>query len=827
LDKPRETTLADIRPAREMSGHTASLIAEAIEPNHRYSQAPLSGYAAGRLILAGDTSVRLAVILDALAWLEAQQQQYWSGGWKNSTNEVWMVQNALRSAVVGLARGKLELHPTDIRELLGHVGAGQSQWLIPVDSILTMIEGWCRQSGRTLIEATIVNPQARRLLLTFAEERLQAGRAEHRRTGERLKRLLFGQPAEPPIIREPLFVWAKPLEALTSTASVQQAHWIDLLRHARLSENKSAPSKSWLTTARAIRAKIGQDPVSQLTLLCLENSIPDPTTPDPNDNILKGLIWMLSDAEPGTTAGVVGNFAALCFQKVPGVGARSYKLGNACLHVLAELQGLEPLSQLVRIRNRTRYPTVRSLVDKKLRRVAERLELSQPDLEELSVPAYGLSPSGEVEQTIGESKAVISLNEDGDVTLQWIGPDLKPRAAPPKAMREAYPDDVKKAKRLVRTLEDEIAAQTRRIERLLATERELGIEAWRQRYGDHPLVSILAKRLIWHVIDANGAVPALWRGKQFERSDGTVLSVTNAKISLWHPIQSSAGEVLAWRQRLRALDVKQPIKQAFREIYRLTDAERHTEVYSNRFAAHIMRQHQFGQLCQQRNWRYSLQGMFDGANTPCLELPGNLEASFFVEPIESEASPSSIYLYVATDQVRFRRRDTEEPLMLDKIPERVFSEVMRDVDLFVSVCTIGNNPEWTDGGAVGPFNYWREYSFGNLTGLGESRRELLQEVLPSLAIADQCEIDSKYVKVRGNLRSYKIHIGSGNILMEPNDQYLCIVPAPAKPGKGPGSVINFDGDRTFSIIISKALMLARDDEIGDSSIVRQIRTGLN
>jgi hypothetical protein len=31
--------------------------------------------------------------------------------------------------------------------------------------------------------------------------------------------------------------------------------------------------------------------------------------------------------------------------------------------------------------------------------------------------------------------------------------------------------------------------------------------------------------------------------------------------------------------------------------------------------------------------------------------------------------------------------------------------------------------------------------------------------------------------VQRYVRTYRIYLGSGNILMEPNDQYLCIVPA--------------------------------------------------
>jgi hypothetical protein len=58
--------------------------------------------------------------------------------------------------------------------------------------------------------------------------------------------------------------------------------------------------------------------------------------------------------------------------------------------------------------------------------------------------------------------------------------------------------------------------------------------------------------------------------------------------------------------------------------------------------------------------------------------------------------------------------------------------------------------------------------------------------------------------------------------MTPNDQYLCIVPDSAKSADGK-VFLPFDGDRTLSIILSKALMLADDTKIKDPSIVSQIR----
>jgi hypothetical protein len=57
--------------------------------------------------------------------------------------------------------------------------------------------------------------------------------------------------------------------------------------------------------------------------------------------------------------------------------------------------------------------------------------------------------------------------------------------------------------------------------------------------------------------------------------------------------------------------------------------------------------------------------------------------------------------------------------------------------------------------------------------------------------------------------------------MEPNDQYLCIVPDSVKE-RDPGLFLPFEGDHTLSLIISKALLLAADSTISDPVIREQI-----
>jgi len=56
--------------------------------------------------------------------------------------------------------------------------------------------------------------------------------------------------------------------------------------------------------------------------------------------------------------------------------------------------------------------------------------------------------------------------------------------------------------------------------------------------------------------------------------------------------------------------------------------------------------------------------------------------------------------------------------------------------------------------------------------------------------------------------------------MEPNDRYLCIVPN-RKSEKFDKLFLPFEGDQLLSIIVSKALLLADDQQIKDPVILEQ------
>jgi hypothetical protein len=146
------------------------------------------------------------------------------------------------------------------------------------------------------------------------------------------------------------------------------------------------------------------------------------------------------------------------------------------------------------------------------------------------------------------------------------------------------------------------------------------------------------------------------------------------------------------------------------------------------------------------------------------------------------------------------------------------------VDLFVGVASVGNDPTWNDsGGGVPAYrDYWQSYSFGELSEVAKNRKETLVRLLPRLKIASVSNISDKFLVVKGKLRTYKIHIGSTNILMEPNDQYLCIVPDRSQKVKTDQVFLPFEGDTGLSVVLSKAFLLFDDDKIKDPTIVSQI-----
>lgn len=545
---------------------------------------------------------------------------------------------------------------------------------------------------------------------------------------------------------------------------------------------------------------------------------------------LKGLVWSLAKFHDTATLNLIAKLAERCYKKIPGVGPAAAGIGNACIYVLGNTKGLEGISHLSRLKLKIKQNNTRKLVEKYIEAASVKLGISSSEIEELSIPHFGLEDGAKI-YTFDDYTLEISIQELGKVSLIWRKPDGKLQKTTPAFVKSSakHSQTLKKAKSEVAQIKKYLTAQRDRIDRTYLDNRIWSYENFSKHYLNHGLVSFIAKKLLWQFKKGENFVTALYQNNQWATQEDTILDwITDAtEVRLWHPIHEAVDGVLFWRTKLESLEIKQPLKQAYREVYILTDAEVNTKTYSNRMAAHILKQHQFNALTSVRGWKYSLLGAFDGGydgDIAKIQIKvHHIEAQFWINTLnaEDEFNDAGMWNYVATDQVRFIK-DQEVMDLLD-VPKLVLSEILRDVDLFVGVCSVGNDPQWIDNGGLPQYNdYWTSYSFGDLTELAKTRKDILEKLLPRLKISKVATIDGKFLRVKGTKRTYKIHIGSSNILMEPNDQYLCIVPARGEDKKTKNIFLPFEGDRGLSLVLSKAFLLAEDDKITDKTILSQI-----
>jgi len=595
------------------------------------------------------------------------------------------------------------------------------------------------------------------------------------------------------------------------------ADWLPLLQHATTARGARA-SKRWRERARTLVAALGEaEAAARLTDWLTQAQQGGLFGRDDDADTLRGLVWIAGEL-PGT-ATLLGDLGIFAYHKVPDWGPRSVKTGNACIAVLGSLEGLDGAAQLARLRQRVRYPSARKLIEKALDATAVRAGLTRDDVEEMSVPHFGFDTGGRWEVALGDARARVEFVSAIDPQVRWESGG-KTRKSVPAAVKRDHAGELKDLRAEAKELKSMMPALRDRIEAMILEPREWDAGAWRERYADHPLLRHVARRLIWR----SGGTAVGFSGATLVDVDDTPAPAASP-VSLWSPIGCDVAEVEAWREWLERHEVTQPFKQAHREIYVLTPAERETKTYSNRFANHILKQHQLAALCRQRGWNFTLIGQWDSLNYPTKDLAGGWRAEFRVDSVEFDAptSPAGIYLYVASDHVAFHRGGRERQPLTD-VPPHVFSEVMRDVDLFVAVASIGNDPALADREQHPELgDYWHAYSFGDLSESGKGRRDVLARIVPRLGIADRCTLEDRYLEVRGDLRTYRIHLGSSNILMEPGSEYLCIVPAATGRRADAGLLLPFEGDQRLDVILSKAFLLANDRSIKDASILEQIR----
>ncbi|HTJ31938.1 MAG TPA: DUF4132 domain-containing protein [Dactylosporangium sp.] len=381
-----------------------------------------------------------------------------------------------------------------------------------------------------------------------------------------------------------------------------------------------------------------------------------------------------------------------------------------------------------------------------------------------------------VERQIGAYTAAVRA-EGADAVIEVVKAGKRLRSVPAEVRR--HPDYPALREHQERLRDQARRMRTGLLERLVATGGTLAPDEL-DRLLRIPAGAAMLPALLW--LDAAGTIGLL---PDVERG---------APLTAVHPHHLFERDLIAhWQAEIVARRVSQPVRQAFRELYLPTPAERAAVTASARFAGHRVNGKVAGQLLSARGW--SLRDSYETHSAIRSAGPG-LRAALHCD-FHGHFGMGDVLL----GEVVLLAGDSAVPL--EQAPPIAFSEVMRDLDLVVSVA--GTDPD----AYASPSH-------------AQSRAQLLGALVRDLALT-RVSVEGVTAVVRGSRATYRVHLNSGSIHVEPGG-YLCVVPADFGARPHERLFLPFaDEDRPTSVILSKILLLNEDERIADESILAQLR----
>ncbi|CKH19170.1 Uncharacterised protein [Fusobacterium polymorphum] len=254
-----------------------------------------------------------------------------------------------------------------------------------------------------------------------------------------------------------------------------------------------------------------------------------------------------------------------------------------------------------------------------------------------------------------------------------------------------------------------------------------------------------------------------------------------------------SGEWATYQKDIFDRELRQPFKQVFRELYVKTVDEKGRDK-SLRYAGHQVQPAKTVALLKTRRW------IIDGEE--------GLEKVYYKENIIAKIfaladwfSPADIEA-PTLEEVQFFDRKTFKPILIDEVPDLIFTEVMRDIDLVVSVAHVGD---------VDP-----EASHSTI----EMRKAII-EFNCKLFKLKNVTFTENHALIKGERAEYSIHLGS-RLIHQKAGSAINVLPVHSQH-RGRVFLPFIDDDPKTAEIMAKVLLFAQDDKIKDVFILEQIK----
>jgi hypothetical protein len=392
---------------------------------------------------------------------------------------------------------------------------------------------------------------------------------------------------------------------------------------------------------------------------------------------------------------------------------------------------------------------------------------------------------------VGDVDISIKIDELGRATVEVMKNGKPSKSIPSKLKNNEYVTEIK-------AVHKSLKAQYTRARSMLEKAMEAGDEftaAELANLSEHPVIYPLVKNLVFKSGSNLGF---------FE--DGALVGTEEKSLPLQpedtciiaHPFHLYENRVWsAFQQDIFKRGIIQPFKQVFRELYKPTADELEARTISSRYDGHQIQPKKAASLLKSRGWTVSydegLQKVFYKENM----IAHIFAMADWYTPADVEAP--------TIEGVQFTERNTGKGVPFTEVPDVIFSEIMRDVDLVVSVAHVGG---------VDP-----EASLSTV----EMRTAIMTELVRLLKLTN-VELKGSHAFITGMFGKYTVHLGSG-VVHKMASGAVNILPIHSQH-RGRLFLPFIDDDPKTAEITSKIVMLAEDHKIKDPTILVQIADGV-
>lgn len=228
-----------------------------------------------------------------------------------------------------------------------------------------------------------------------------------------------------------------------------------------------------------------------------------------------------------------------------------------------------------------KFKQVKAAAGEAMEYAAGQLGITREELADRIVPDLGFDENMERIFDYGERKFKVAITPALEIEVfDETGKKLKNLPAVGKK------DDEEKAsaaigefKEMKKQMKAAVTSQKSRLEYALIAKREWTSEAWKALFVKNPIMYQFAIGLVWGVYE-NGELVQSFRYMEdgtFNTEDEEEYELpeeSGVKIALVHPIEMTDVSLSNWKQQLEDYEIKQPIEQLDRAVYRLEDAEK-------------------------------------------------------------------------------------------------------------------------------------------------------------------------------------------------------------------------------------------------------------